>query len=66
MQMLGGPSQHSKRHGEIIVLPRWAFVHCTALALLNLECLKLRIGRLESQNLWRSPSRAGLAKTSKS
>ncbi len=46
MQMLGGPGQHGKRHGEIIVLPRWAFVHCAALALLELECLKLLISAL--------------------
>ncbi len=41
MQMPGGPGQHGKRHGEIVVVSGWAFIDCTALTLLDLECRKL-------------------------
>jgi hypothetical protein len=43
MHVLGGPGQHGKRHAEIVVLPRRAFIDDTAVVLLGLERHELLI-----------------------
>ena len=44
MQVLGSPGQHGKRHAEIVVLPCWAFIDHTAVALFAFERHELLIG----------------------
>ena len=41
MPMPRRPCQHGPRDGEIIVLPWQAFIDCSALTQLGLECLEL-------------------------
>ena len=43
MLMLRGPSQHGKLHAEVVMLPGWAFIDYTAIALFAFERHELLI-----------------------